>query len=314
MNLEEKNNKTVLITGAYGFLGRNTAKVFNEAGYSVSGIGHGKWHNYEFERWGIRNWFESTITFEALVNLNQTFDVIVHCGGGGSVAFSYQNPYEDFQKSVQSTLALLEFIRLHGKQCHFIYPSSPAVQGELGDKRIMENDPSNPVSPYGFHKKAAEELCLSYSKNFNLKVSIIRYFSIYGAGLQKQLLWDACLKIKNTEKEILFFGTGEETRDWLHVNDAVSLILAITNRGDNLIDIINGGSGIKTTVNDTLQLLVNLYGKKVDIRFNQVVKPGDPRFYHADISKALSLGWRPKMDLRHGLDEYLTYFKNLKND
>lgn len=314
MNTEDINEKTVLVTGAYGFLGRHTAKTFSDAGYHVSGIGHGKWHSHEYNQWGIKDWYESTITFEALINLNRTFDIIVHCGGSGSVGFSYQNPYEDFQKSVQSTLSLLEYIRLTDKPCHFIYPSSPAVQGDLGDKQITENDPSNPVSPYGFHKKAAEELCYSYSKSFGLKVSIIRYFSIYGVGLQKQLLWDACLKIKNATDEVTFFGTGDETRDWIYVTDAAALILAVTENEKEKISVINGGTGIRTTVEDTIKQLVKLYDKKVAIKFNQMIKPGDPRFYHADISKALQLGWMPTVNLTEGLEQYLVFFKKLIND
>lgn len=306
--------KQVLVTGAYGFLGRYTAKAFHEAGYHVSGIGHGKWHEYEYNQWGIKNWYESTITFEALVNLNKSYDIIVHCAGSGSVSFSYQNPFEDFQKSVQSTLALLEYIRLQAHPCHFIYPSSPAVQGDLGDTKIKEDAPSNPVSPYGFHKKAAEELCLSYSKNFGLKISIVRYFSIYGVGLQKQLLWDACMKIKNTPNEITFYGTGDETRDWLYVTDATSLIIVLAENVKEQISIINGGSGIKTSVRDTIELLTKLYDKKIDIKFNQIVKPGDPRFYHADISKAENFRWAPKVNLMEGIEKYTNYFKKLMND
>ena len=303
--------KQVLITGAYGFLGRYTAKAFHEAGYVVNGIGHGKWHEYEYKQWGIQNWYESTITFEALTNLNKLFDIIVHCGGSGS--FSYQNPFEDFQKSVQSTLALLEYIRLQGRSCHFIYPSSPAVQGDLGDISIKEDAPSNPVSPYGFHKKAAEELCFSYSKNFGLKITIIRFFSIYGVGLQKQLLWDACIKIKNTSNEIMLYGTGQETRDWLYVKDASSLIITVTENENDDINIINGGTGIKTTVSDTMKILIRFYKKEIRVKFNYIVKPGDPRFYHADISKSKLLGWEPKIKLNEGIEMYVKYFKEIIN-
>jgi len=302
MNTEgNKSDKTVLVTGAYGFLGRYTAKAFSDSGYQVSGIGHGKWHEFEYSQWGIKIWYESTITFEALINLNKTYDIIVHCGGSGSVSFSYQNPYEDFQKTVQSTMSILEYIRLYSKSSHFIYASSPAVQGDLGDKKIVENDPSNPVSPYGFHKKAAEELCLSYNKSFNIKVSIIRYFSIYGVGLQKQLLWDACLKIKNSDAGVDFFGTGEETRDWIYVTDAASLIIKTVEKQKESLKIINGATGVKTTVSDTLKLLVNLYNKNVSVKFNGVIKEGDPRFYHADIKKARELSWEPMINLNEGL-------------
>ena len=78
----------ILITGAYGFLGRYVAKEFKKQGNYVSGIGHGKWDVEEYAKWGLDVWYETTITLEALLNINEKFDMIVHCGGSGSVGFS----------------------------------------------------------------------------------------------------------------------------------------------------------------------------------------------------------------------------------
>jgi len=303
--------KRILITGTFGFLGKNTALAFKKEGCHVTGIGHGKWYEFEYAKYGIDRWIESTITFESLMNIREKFDVIVHCGGSGSVAFSYENPYEDFQKSVQSTLAIMEFIRLENPGCKFIYPSSPAVQGNVGDFPIRESDPMLPISPYGFHKKMAEEIAYCYNKNFGINIAIIRFFSIYGAGLKKQLLWDACHKIKNATDEVVFFGTGEETRDWIHVSDAAKLIVA-TSKIEEGFEIVNGGSGIRTTIEEVLRLLVNCYGREVKVRFNQVVKEGDPRFYQAETSKTFALGWKPQVDLNTGIMDYVNFFKSLE--
>ncbi|NQX55242.1 NAD-dependent epimerase/dehydratase family protein [Pedobacter panaciterrae] len=302
----------ILVTGAYGFLGRHTAKKFKQEGHYVTGMGHGKWYSDEFSKWGIDNWVESTITFETLINTNQKFDLIVHCAGSGSVAFSRENPYEDFQKSVQSTLSLLEYIRLQNPACKFIYPSSPAVQGDLGNTPISEDMLAVPVSPYGFHKKIAEELCRSYYNNFNIEVGIIRYFSIYGEGLKKQLLWDACRKIQNSDT-VTFFGTGNETRDWIHVSDAVNLLyrLAMNLEG---YQVFNGGSGESVEINQVIKGLCESFNKPVRINFNGEVKVGDPIHFWADISKALSLDWRPTIKLSDGLKNYVEYYKSLNND
>ncbi|PTS93024.1 epimerase, partial [Pedobacter sp. HMWF019] len=301
--------KKVLVTGAYGFLGRNVAREFKKNGYYVAGIGHGKWHSDQFNKWGLDHWYESTITFEALLNINEKFDLIVHCGGSGSVAFSRDNPYEDYQKSVQSTISVLEYIRLQNPGCKFIYPSSPAVQGNLGNVPIKENMIEVPVSPYGFHKRIAEDLCLSYCKNFNISIGIIRYFSIYGEGLQKQLLWDACKKI-NKSTSVVFFGTGEETRDWIHISDAVSLlyIFAQDLKGYH---VINGGSGITISIHQIVDFLNKQFDPQATISFNGVTKEGDPVHFWADVSKAKLIGWEPKMDIWKGLENYVTYFKNL---
>ncbi len=299
----------ILITGAYGFLGRNTAKQFKNAGHGVVGMGHGKWDRDAYSQWGLDEWHETTITFEALLNINKKFDLIVHCGGSGSVGFSYENPYEDFRKSVQSTLDILEYIRLQNPGCKFIYPSSPAVQGNLGNIRIKEEMAAVPISPYGFHKKMAEELCLSYHNNYNIQIGIIRFFSIYGNGLQKQLLWDACKKIQESDS-VTFFGTGKETRDWIHISDATNLIECVSKNLTGF-DVINGGGGQSTSIETIIKLLCKYFQKPVDINFNGHVKAGDPTHFWADTSKALALGWTPTMKIEDGLKDYLEYFKGL---
>jgi UDP-glucose 4-epimerase len=302
----------VLITGAYGFLGRNVAKKFKEQGDHVAGIGHGKWDREEYSNWGIDDWYETTITFEALLNINKKFDIIVHCGGSGSVGFSWENPYEDFQKSVQSTFSILEYIRLQNVGCKFIYPSSPAVQGNLGHVQIMEDMVATPVSPYGFHKKIAEEICLSYHNNFKIDIGIIRYFSIYGRGLQKQLLWDACKKISKSD-EVVFFGTGKETRDWIHVSDAASLLYHFSQDLQGY-QVVNGGSGIETPIDKIIDYLCKFMVKTVNVGFNGAIKEGDPLHFWANIDKGLSLGWKPNVKLEEGLKDYVHFFKSIHND
>ncbi|MEQ7800902.1 SDR family oxidoreductase [Pedobacter sp. ASV1-7] len=304
--------KRVLITGAYGFLGRHTARKFKDSGCHVTGIGHGKWYLEEYTKWGIDTWLESTITFESLMNINERFDIIVHCGGSGSVAFSHSNPYEDFQKSVQSTLSLLEYIRLQAPKCKFIYPSSPAVQGNLQDLPIQENIISNPISPYGFNKKIAEELCLSYRNNYDLDIGIIRFFSIYGKGLQKQLIYDACKKIVTTNvDEIIFFGTGKETRDWINVEDAGALIVKFS---DAFVgwDVVNGASGVRTEIQEILRLVAIQFDRPLKITFNGVTREGDPKYFWADMTHTLTYDWNPKVVLADGIAEYVEYFKQLK--
>jgi UDP-glucose 4-epimerase len=299
----------VLITGAFGFLGRYTAKEFKMAGYEVIAIGHGDWSSDEYTKWGIDFWFETTITFDALLKINRKFDLIVHCGGSGSVGFSQENPFEDFQKSVLSTLALLEYIRLHNPTCKFIYPSSPAVQGNLENIPIKEDLSSTPASPYGFHKKIAEELCLSYYKNFKIEIGVIRFFSIYGPGLKKQLIWDTCIKIQQSN-EVVFFGTGGETRDWLHVRDAASLVYKLS-KDFTGYQVVNGGSGTSTRVDQMIRLISKHFKKPVKISFNGQVKEGDPIYFWADNRKALAIGWTPKIDIDEGIKEYVAYFNRL---
>ncbi len=313
-------NKKIIITGAYGFLGRNCAAAFAAAGFEIYGIGHGGWPPCEYGKFGIKTWLSSDITYESLCSLGLTGRVtaIIHCGGGSSVAYSIENPSLDYKKTVDSTLAVLEYIRRENPGARLVYPSSTAVYGVCEDRQIMESYRLNPLSPYGFNKAAAELLCESYHKNYSVKCSIIRFFSIYGEGLKKQLLWEACNKIISASGglgSVEFFGTGLETRDWIHISDAAALT-AKAAFSERDYEIINGGSGVKTTIKDTIALISKGFEKHnilpPCVKFNNIVRAGDPAYYWADIRKALETGWIPKMTLEEGAARYVDWFINDK--
>jgi UDP-glucose 4-epimerase len=233
--------------------------------------------------------------------------VIVHCAGAGSVAFSYENPYEDFQRTVSTTLEVLEFIRVHSPETKLVYPSSAAVYGIAKDIPISESHPLKPLSPYGSHKLMAENLCQTYATNFNISVAVIRLFSIFGPGLKKQLLWDACNKILLGENT--FFGTGEEIRDWLFVEDAVTLLVKATEFASEKCPVVNGGAGEGITNHDILSQLFLFFEQTDEPKFSGEKKEGDPSQYIADIKIASSWGWKAEVDWRNGLLNYVEWFK-----
>lgn len=300
--------KHAIVTGAYGFLGRHVAKIFSENGYTVTGLGHGTWVRSEWKTWGLSEWHSCTITMEALTTYIQQPDVVVHCAGSGSVGYSLSHPMQDFERTVSTTLTMLEFLRLHSPKTAFIYPSSAAVYGTMATLPIKESAPLFPISPYGVHKKIAEELILSYSHQFALPVAIARLFSLYGPGLRKQLLWDACTKLE--KGDFNFSGTGDEVRDWLHVKDAARLFLSLSSRTSPDAIIINGGTGKGTTVKEIVSLLTGDMNVPDSPRFSSVQKRGDPPGYIAEISKAEGLGWKPEISIESGINEYVRWYRS----
>jgi len=300
-------SKTVLITGAHGFLGKHVSRDFAKNGYIVTGIGHGSWAPNDYVQYGLTFWHTSDVTLDALIAYAGEPDVIVHCAGSGSVAFSISHPHQDYLRTVSTTAAVLEYTKVYSPNTAVIYPSSAAVYGLADRLPIKETDTLSPVSPYGVHKRAAEMLCESYAKNFGVSVAIIRFFSIYGAGLQKQLLWDACLKAVNDE--VLFAGTGKELRDWLHVQDAASLVRNVVDTASPDCPILNGGSGEGVRVEDILATLLRSFGSDELPSFSGESRPGDPVGYHADMTQTFQLGWRPSIGWRVGTDAYVQWFK-----
>lgn len=286
--------KLVYITGAAGFIGRNLARYYSEKGWKVYGIGLDTWGKEKFTNWGITKWSKSKISYNALVKLGGTPDLIVHCAGSGSVANSLIDPESDFAANVLSLVPVLEFIKTNNPKTRLVYLSSIAAVC--------------PISPYGNNKRIAEELCETYSTTFGLSISVIRFFSIYGAGLRKQLIWDACEKISKSEGIAEFYGTGKETRDWLNIEDALSLINIVSKTRTDF-QIINGGSGNDVSIAKIVNLIEKEFGKKVKIVFNGKVRAGDPKHYLANVSKARNLGWRPKVSLEKGIRDYISFYK-----
>lgn len=297
----------LLVTGGFGFLGRNIARHFKARGYTVTGLGRDSWQPQEHLAWGFDHWIHGDITLDLLNRQPLVPDLIVHCGGSGSVAFSTTEPFLDFSKTVCSTAATLEYIRTSARAAKLIYPSSPAVHGSHGPSPIMTSAPINPVSPYGRHKRMAEELCEQYRSCFNIDVSIIRFFSIFGNGLRKQLLWDACQKLTSGRKHIEFWGTGDETRDFLHIDDAVDLVYTLA-ASDKKNLLLNGASGHWHTISEVLKMLAAALKSDAEISFNHNCKPGDPKHYQADISEAEKIPWHSRVSLDTGLKDYAAWF------
>jgi len=298
--------KKAIITGAGGFIGLKVIERFS-ALYEIYAIDINqiKSNNSSVR---ISN---SPIQNKLLKTFAGEVDVIIHCAGSSTVGFSYQYPYNDFQNNVNSLLEVLEYVRLFSPNTKIIFLSSGAVYGVKSNLPMKENDTTNPVSPYGYHKKIAEDLCLSYHKNYGINIAIVRFFSIYGVGLRKQLFWEACMKFKNfSDGKINFYGKGTEIRDWLNVDDAVNLIETLSQHQSGF-DIFNGGTGVESKNNQVLNLLAKTYNENIEIVFNGETREGDPDYYCAETTKVSNLNWKPLIYINDGIDEYVRWFKTL---
>lgn len=301
----------MLVTGAAGFIGRHLCRKLAESGHTVIGVGRGRqWNVTERHHWGISQWLEGDITQGALSQCTCHPTAIFHCAGSGDVKLSTEDPMVDYRSNVLSTLEVLEWQRRRCSNVPLVLLSSAAVYGRTDTLPITEAQPFNPISPYGWHKAAAENLLREYAQVFGIRSVVVRLFSIYGEGLRKQLLWDACQKMRNGD--FLFGGTGDELRDWLHIEDAVNLLALAPRHTGTEVVAVNGGSGRAVKVKDIVTLIARIVAPGVFPVFSGNVRPGNPAAYEADVSQARQWGWEPNVDWCSGVDRYASWYLSEK--
>jgi len=303
---------TVWVTGAQGFIGRHLAKHLSDSGSKVYGIGHGVWSEYEYRAWGLDGWLKGEIDTANLENLASISGLpmqIFHIAGGSSVGPSIATPLEDFNRTVASCIKLLDWVRTTSSGTCIVAASSAAVYGSGHDMAISETASIHPFSPYGHHKFMMEQLCRSYAETYGLRCVIVRLFSVYGPLLRKQLLWDLCSRLASGEKELCLGGTGQELRDWVEVRDVARLLKVAAMIDDNGVSIINGGSGIGTSVSDIAEMIVRAWGANCNVGFNGHGRPGDPFSLVADTSQLAKIGYQCKVPVEEGIRTYVEWFK-----
>lgn len=298
--------KKVLITGVAGFIGSHIARYFSQKKQYVFGIDIRPQEELPF----IDRYLSLKLPSDNMSGIIRDYQphLCIHCAGPASVDYSVKNPIIDFNASVLATLNLLDAIRQNAPMCKCIFLSSAAVYGNSIKPLIDEDHPLNPISPYGFHKKISEDICKEFAVVYGLRTTSVRIFSAYGPGLKRQVLWDICRKAI-MEPELILEGTGNESRDFVHVSDIVSAINIIVEKGLFIGEVYNVASGTETLIRDLANLLLHELNKKVCARFNGNIPASIPHKWRADISNLKSLGYIPKITLEKGIEEYVKWVK-----
>jgi UDP-glucose 4-epimerase len=283
----------ILIIGSRGFIGSHAYQFFLK----------------EHEVWGAdvltprdKNFFllERGNTDFNTVFQTEKFDLCLNASGNGSVPVSINNPLLDFELNVNNTIKILDAIRIHNPQCKYIHLSSAAVYGNPVSLPVTENMALKPLSPYGWHKLYSEQICREYASLYNIRSVILRIFSVYGENLKKQLFWDIYQKTLQS-KNIQLFGTGNETRDFIYVQDLMHAIDCVIAKGLFNGEAINVSSGIETSIKDAAEIFCAALNDETTVAFNKQTKPGDPLNWKADIGVLTNLGFKNNTSIETGL-------------
>lgn len=294
----------VLIIGSKGFIGQNLDKYLKGLNYEVWGA------DVVVDYINTKRYFlidVSNSNFHFIFEKTK-FDLCVNCSGAASVPHSIEFPLRDFQLNTVNVYQLLDGIRKYQPLCKFINLSSAAVYGNPQSLPINEIIPLAPVSPYGIHKLMSEQICEEFHLFFNIPTVSLRIFSAYGEGLKKQLFWDLFQKIKQQEK-IILWGTGKESRDFIHIQDLVQAIHLVALNAKFEGEKINVANGKEIFIRDGVAIFYSFFEPTIAYEFSGQIRKGDPNNWVADVKILKALGYRQKISLQEGLKKYYHWVK-----
>lgn len=294
----------ILVVGSLGFIGSHCVDFFSKE--------HEVWGCDVVQNCALMNYFpidpvESD--FQRLFQ-SQEFDVCINCSGAASVPLSIENPSVDFELNTINVFKLLSSIRQISPSCRFITMSSAAIYGNPESLPVRVEDKVNPVSPYGFHKVMAEMICEEFHRFWGTKTCCVRIFSAYGPRLKKQLFWDMYNKIQS-EQNIVLWGTGRESRDFIYIKDLVRVIELIIKKGSFEGEIYNVANGEQRCIAEVAELFIKILESDTEVTFNNETRKGDPLNWEADITAIKALGYQPEYTLEEGIKEYVDWVKSI---
>ena len=292
----------ILVIGSKGFIGSHCVDYFSQD--------HEVWGCDVVLDYNTPNYISIDAVDSDFLGIfeQRQYDVCINCSGAASVPFSLEKPFNDFKLNTLNVFKLLEAIRKHAPNCKFITMSSAAIYGNPESLPIKENQAIKPVSPYGYHKVMAENICEEYSRFWNIQTCCLRIFSAYGPRLKKQLFWDLYQKIVNDDTPTLW-GTGRESRDFIYISDIVRIIdLAISHSKFNG-EVVNVANGKQIEIAEVAETVRKVSGTKKTIIFNGAERKGDPINWEADISIIKSWGYKSSVELETGINCYLQWIK-----
>ena len=298
---------SILIIGSKGFIGSWVYDHFSSRA-DTDVYGCDVVVDYESSNYFLID--ASNADYDSLFR-NQKFDCCINCSGAASVPDSIKNPSRDYELNTHNVFKLLDSIRKHNAKCKFVNMSSAAVYGNPESLPIVEDQGLRPVSPYGNHKLMAEMICKEYSVHYGLHTVSLRIFSAYGEGLKKQLFWDLNKKVLN-EEAVNLWGTGRESRDFIHVQDLIQIIELVIDKAAFYGECINAANGTEVYIEDAVATFYGNYKADVAYSFSGQGRKGDPSNWVADISKIRDFGYVQSISFEDGIGRYYDWVMNQK--
>jgi UDP-glucuronate 4-epimerase len=317
--------KKVLVTGGAGFIGSNVAEYLLARGDDVVIIDE------------MNDYYDVRIKESSLKLLKETYpeegrvsiyrgDIcdedlmetifekeqpkwVCHMAARAGVRPSIQDPFVYIHSNIKGTTHLMELSHKYGVE-NFVFASSSSVYG--GSKSTFFSEEENvdhPVSPYAASKKACELLAYTYHHLYQLNISGLRFFTVYGPRGRPDMAPFKFIDRVSRGVEIQQFGDGSSSRDYTYISDIVDGVVRAIDR-PHKYEVFNLGKGSGTSLKEFIDLVQKHVGKKATIKV-MPDQPGDVPYTCADVAKASEmLGYKAKVPFDEGIRRTVQWYKN----
>jgi len=319
------SERRALITGAAGFIGSHLSERLLAEGWSVVGLDNfDDFYDPQIKRRNISGcltkkdfqFIEADIRDGAAMDkiIGDDVEIIVHLAAKAGVRPSIAQPMLYADVNINGTMVLLEAANKHNVD-KFIFGSSSSVYGNNEKVPFSEDDNVDfPISPYAATKKAGELICHTYHHLYDMSITCLRFFTVYGPRQRPDLAIHKFARLIEHGKPIPIYGDGSMMRDFTYIDDIIDGTVAAirrlgVGRSGHAFAIYNLGESQPITVNDLIAKIEKALGKKA-VREYQPLQPGDVERTYADITRAAEeLGYEPATAIEEGLARFIEWLR-----
>ncbi|MBA7499048.1 UDP-glucose 4-epimerase [subsurface metagenome] len=310
-----------LITGGAGFIGSHLCERLLSDGHEVICLENfDPYYSPDIKRKNIEYLLDqpNCILIEADIRNKKemekifrmdAIDKVVHLAAKVGVRPSIQDPlsYEDV--NIKGALNLLELSKEHDIR-HFIFGSSSSVYGISDKIPFSEDGLVKPISPYAASKRAGELLCYTYSHLYDIPISCLRFFTVYGPKQRPEMAIHKFTRLIDQGKEVPMYGDGSSKRDYTYITDIIDGTMNALNKKFDF-EIFNLGNSKTVELRYLISLIEENLGKKAKIK-QLPEQLGDVPITYADISKSKRLlGYSPKISIEEGVKRFVEWYRGV---
>jgi UDP-glucuronate 4-epimerase len=310
----------ILVTGGAGFIGSHLCGRLMREGHQVVCLDNfDDFYNPEIKRRNIQETIGEA-QFEliegdirdtqviARIFRGRTFDVVIHLAARAGVRPSIDYPKLYEEVNCQGTINLLDACREFEIK-NFVFASSSSVYGGNSKVPFSEEDRvDTPISPYGATKRAGELFCYSYHRLFDINITCLRYFTVFGPRQRPEMAIHKFTRLIDGGEKVPMYGDGQSMRDYTYIDDIIDGTLGAISRNKGY-EIYNLGESRTIRLTDLIQMLEEALGKTAIIE-GCPEQRGDMSITYANIEKARrKLGYAPRVSMEEGIGRFVEWYR-----